>query len=344
VNIGRLRSFRRLLTIAALGMVALMTVEAQELKLQPTPFTAWIDFDALAKPHAVRPSFPIWLESVEIVQPKTDTPSAGTTLRIRLRRFPGLSDEMLLRLFFDDLPARGPTVSAWTELGSNVFAPRTLGSGVDLPSSETVLIRTSEAAYIEIHAPGSRPIVHAALLTSLKKAETRQGLDFAPAPAFLDPFEAPRSAPADRDTYLFGRVKAPLDPKPLRLSATDGLSGVFDFELETQPLVAVFSFEILNTDVTRPPEVEVNGAAAGPVTLVLPDLADPGFRGAIRPGNADAEFRYSGWIPCQKIIPGSALRAGENSLTLHSGDLAGSVAVRGFEVQLKYASEVQPNP
>jgi hypothetical protein len=344
VKIGRLRSFSRTLAIAALGIMAHTSVDAQELKLQPTPFTAWIDFDALAKPGAPRPSFPIWLESVEIVQPEPDSSSSGSTMRIRLRRFPGLSDEMLLRVFFDDLPAHGPTVSAWTELGSNVFAPRTLGSGVDLPSSETVVIRTAEAAYIEIHASGTIPIVHAALLTSLRKAETRQGLDFSAAPAFLDPFEARQSEPAGKDTYLFGRVKAPLEPKPLRLSSKDGLSGVFGFELETQPLVAIFSFEILNTDVTHPPEVEVNGTAVGSATLILPDLADPAFRGAIRPGSADAEFRYTGWIPCQKIIPGSALRAGENSLTLHSGDLAGSVAVRRFEVQLKYPSEVQPNP
>jgi hypothetical protein len=111
---------------------------------------------------------------------------------------------------------------------------------------------------------------------------------------------------------------------------------VFPIQLDRQPLVAVLSFEVLHADIAEPPQVTVNGRPCGTANLSLPDLADPALRGEVRPMEADMRFRYTGWLRCQKVIPGSALRAGLNRLVLGVNRNAGSVAVRAVEVQLKH--------
>ena len=138
------------------------------------------------------------------------------------------------------------------------------------------------------------------------------------------------------DIYLYGRVKATLDSSTLRLSATEGESSTIQFELESRPLVAVVTFEILNADLNAPPQVLMNQRMLGDVSLQLPDLADPGFQGTVKPMEADMKFHYTGWIKCQKVLPGSSLKSGSNQLAIQLGDPKGNVAIRGLEVQLKY--------
>lgn len=335
-------SVLRLLFSGGLGLAFTLgflapAVQAQEVRVQTTPFTAWLDFAALNQPDPKRPSWPIWLESVEIIPANPDEAAPKTVIRIRLRSFAGLSDELMVRLFFTDETETAPVISAWAELGNNVLPRRKLGSGIGLPTSETVIVTTKEADYLEIEMPGDGSTLQSALLTSLRKAETRHALDFHAPAALSDPFEAaPHAHPAVQDAFLFGRVKATLDDAPLRLSGADGNAGLFEFELEAQPLLAVLTFEVLNVDVANPPEVLVNQRPFGPATLLLPDLADPGFRGTVHPAERDLRFRYVGWIRCQKLIPGSFLRAGENAVLLQTADATGSVAVRSVEVQLKY--------
>jgi len=47
-------------------------------------------------------------------------------------------------------------------------------------------------------------------------------------------------------------------------------------------------------------------------------------------------FQYNGWLRGQQVIPGSALRAGLNKITLRLTKDSGPVAVRTVELQLKH--------
>jgi hypothetical protein len=318
-----------------LGAVPLL---AQELKLQPTPFTVYLDFQALAASGARQPALPIWLESVEIDSPKTDAATdRKTTFRMRFRKFAGVNDELLLRLFFNDDAEAKPVVSAWTELGESVLESKQLGDGLGLPTSESLTVPMTTVDYIDVSVPGDGANIRGAFLSSLKKTETRQALDFAGGAELIDPFHRPSAArPGENDSFLFGRVTATLDNTPVKLSPAEGMSSTFEFELGAQPLLALVTFEILNVDANLPPEMILNNRPLGPAAPVFPDLADPGYQGTVRALERDMRFRYSGWLKCQKLVPGSSLQAGSNKLIIQLSRGADAIAVRAVEVQLKY--------
>ena len=48
----------------------------------------------------------------------------------------------------------------------------------------------------------------------------------------------------------------------------------------------------------------MNGQNIGPVTLALPDLADPAYRGETSSFVQRMQFQYTGWVRAQKIVPG----------------------------------------
>lgn len=320
-------------------MLALpFTLRAQEIKLQPTPFTAYLDFKSLATPGNRPPSFPIWLESVKAdVKKKPDGTVTKTIYRFRFRKFPGINDTLMLRVFFDDEKDAQPLVSAWSEIGERVFVAKPLGQGIGLPSAETVTIPMAKVDYIEIETPGTGANVRGAFLSSLKAFETLGALDFDPPARLADPFQGPPPVqPRENDAYLFGRVKAALDYDVVKLSALDGRSTTVEFELATAPLLGVITFEILNAEVSHPPEIILNNHPLGVAVMPVPDLADPGFQGTVRPLERDMRFHYAGWLKCQKIVSGSTLQTGINRLTLQLGEPSGAVAVRSIEVQLKY--------
>ena len=321
--------------LAAACLLAASPLRAQELNSQPTPFTAWLDFHPRSGANLQPRTLPIWLEKVEThAEQKADGSGIEkTTVRLRFRRFAGINDEMLLRLFFDG--SAKPTVSAWSEIGACVIAPRRLGEGLAVPVSETLVMPMAGTDYIDIETPGDGAGLQGAFLSSLQKSETRTALDFASAPALTDPFaNQPPAQPGASDALLFGRVKATLESGAVALTAENGGSSVFSFDLATVPLIAVVTFEIANADVSSPPEIIVNEHGLGRAAIHLPDLADPAFTGDVQP--SDVTFHYTGWLPCQKVIPGSALLAGANALQISSR--SGAVAIRAVEVQLKYSS------
>lgn len=205
-------------------------VQAQELKVQPTPFTVYLDFKALFSPGAPLPSFPIWLESVNTESQKNgEGMIVKTGFRLRFRKMAGLNDELMLRVFFDDQKDTSPVVSAWNEIGRRALEPRALGLGIGLPTSETVTIPMTDVDYVEIEVPGDGSNVRGAFLSSVKKIETRTTLDFDPPTELTDPFQATAPAPArESDAYLFGRVKATLDDAIIKLSPRDGTSSTLE--------------------------------------------------------------------------------------------------------------------
>ena len=308
---------------------------AQELKTQPTPFSVTLDFQKLAAPNATRPPFPIWLESFQVQQKKSyEGKITKTTFRIRTRRLGGLNSEMLLRLFFNDTPAAHPAISAWSELGEQLFASKPLGGGLDLPTSESLTIPMQNVDYVDIVTPGDGANVTGAFLSSLQTAPVKYAVDF-DAPAMLDdPFENEPAAQPGDDTFLFGRVKATLSADPVKLTP-DAPGVTFEFDLDALPDVAVLSFEILNADVTAPLQISANDHALGGATPILPDLADPAYSSTVHSLDPDVRVRYAGWLKCQKAVPTSALRAGTNRLVIQLDSRSAAVAIRAVEVQLK---------
>jgi len=342
-------------------LVALLcgrAIVAQEPRLdtQPTPFTVLLDFAASKNPLIPKQALPIWLEGVQVIHNQSvdaGTPDASgsaspiTTFRLRLRPMPGLNDSILFRLFFEDLPDAQPTVTGWSETGEQRFAPRKLGAGLGLAASEAMVIETQGVDYLEVEVPGDGSTVTKAFLATLKTSQVTSGFDFAPAQSLADPFgstgvpEIPTS-----DTYLFGRVRAMLDVGTVKLTIpkTDGTDRgtvdsstvQFEFNLESEPLMAMVAFDVSNIDPAAPVQAWVNDEALGAVSMQLPDLADPAYVGTVRPFEK-MRFHYAGWVRCQKAIPGSVLRSGANKLLLQAPADTLPVAVRAVELQLKHS-------
>ena len=322
---------RFLILCAALLATCRTPVSAQELQSQPIPFTVYLDFKTLANHPSA--SLPIWLESVELIPPATD--GTSSTFRLRFRKLPGINDHLLFRLFFNDTKGASPQISAWTELGDLMMPTKKLGTGLGLPTSETLIIPMTGVDSIEVEVPGDGSNVRGAFLSSIKKTEILKAIDFELPGMLADPFQSAQpQQPATNDSYLYGRVKATLDSTTVRLSATDSKSSIIQFELATRPMLALVTFEVLNADLNAPPLLIINRQPLGAVSLHLPDLADPAFQGSLKPLETDMQFRYAGWIKCQKTLPASSLQSGINQLEL--SDPTGSVAIRSIEVQLKY--------
>ena len=239
----------------AVSPVASVTL-GQALSRQPTAFTAYLDFSRAST------ELPIWIERVDKQVFQTDAGQPEKTVyRVRFRRFPGLVDEVLMRVYFEDQPGAQPIVTGWSEIGTLMMAARTLGQGLGLPSSETIRIPMAGIDYVDIETPGSGGTVRGVLAVALRQTETREGVDFGGTPEVGDPFGngSPAVTGSD-DVLLFGRVKATLDPGVIPLGNGDDAGEVaFDFPLERPPLIGLVTFEILNADISAPPELLVNG-------------------------------------------------------------------------------------
>jgi hypothetical protein len=328
------RPFRLLLLLLALPSVLL----AQDLARQPTAFTAYLDF------HTQATELPIWIERVETqsIKPDLAQPAGKTIFRIRFRHFAGLVDEVLLRVYFQDNADTQPVLSGWSEIGARVLPPQTLGQGLGMPSSETVRFPMAGLDYIDIETPGDGSSLRGALAVAIHKTETREALDFGGTADVTDPFGAAAPTIAGtNDILLFGRVKATLEPGVIPLAAgagTDDSAG-FEFPLDHPPMIALLTFEILNADIASPPQLSVNGKVIGDVNMAVTDLADPALTGAVEAARADPVYHYSGWLKCQKVIPGSLLLAGTNDLFITLPGRPSPVALRSVEIQLKYTPD-----
>ena len=323
--------------LAVLALLLPGVAAAQEMREQATPFSVWLDLHALASRNPPRVSLPIWLNSVtRSLLPEAPGQPAKTTFRLRFRKLGDLNPEILVRVFFEDEKGASPTVSGWSETGAARFLHGPFGIGLELPMSETLTVPMAGIDYVDIEAPGDGANLRGLYLATLRKYDARHALDFAPGSDFADPFDnTPSSTLHAEDQFLYGRVRATIDPGLMKLTLEETPSGTWEFELGEAPAFAVVTFDILNADALAAPEITVNGTDLGPVSIQLPDLADPAFTGSVRLGDVDERFRYGGWLRCQKAIPGSALQAGLNKITIGLSKESGPVAVRAVELQLK---------
>ena len=332
--------FSRLLFAAAFLFFATAALRAEGLREQPTPFSVWLDFRALASPTPPRVALPIWLASLRTERVATDEQGPSKTIyRLHFRRVGELNGSLQFRLFFDDQKDAALTITGWSETGTAIFERGPLGTGLGLPTSENLALPMTGVDYIDITTKGDGGNIRGIFLASLKRADVQHAIDYEAPAGVADAFDNLPTATLQADDFnLYGRVKASLDPGVTKLTPRDAPENAWEFDLQAPPLSALVTFEVLDADLLAPVEIFVNDRACGAVAIHQPDLADPAYIGLVRPLEADMRFHYAGWLRAQKAIPGSALRPGLNKIVIRLHRDSGPVAVRTVELQLKYNS------
>src|SRR5207247_10106413 len=80
-------------------------------------------------------------------------------------------------------------------------------------------------------------------------------------------------APAE-DVEQFGTVTATLAAETVRFGSQIQQGAAFQFSIETQPLAALLTFEIVSPRIAAAPELYLHGQDIRPATLALPHRAD----------------------------------------------------------------------
>jgi hypothetical protein len=306
---------------------------------QPMPESAWLDLRQNASWNSKTQNAPAWVEALTLF-PGEATENGNTPksiFRIRVAQPSPDYQVLFFRLFFDDKPNQQPELIAWDESGTHMLRSGTLGVGMNLPSSDSVLIPMTGASAIDIEVPGDGKTIRAAYLDWMTSSEVVHPVNTDHRDMIPEPFSALPSLHAPpEDVENFGTVTATLAADPIRMDEQTQQSAAFEFPIEAEPLTALLTFEIENPSVDTPPEVYMNGEDIGPVSLILPDLADPGYRGEMEALTPQMHFHYTGWLRAQKIVPATALKVGANNLILSNATGGGSAAIRGTQIQLKY--------
>jgi hypothetical protein len=306
----------------------------------PLPSSAWLDLRQTTSRNSKTQEAPTWVEALTLLPAAQLTeggPAAKSVFRIRVTQ-PGPDYKILFfRLFFDDKPNQQPELVAWDESGSHILRSGTLGTGMNLPSSDSVLIPMNGASAIDIEVPGDGKTIRAAYLDWMTSSEVVHPVNAEHRDIIPEPFSAvPALHAPPEDIENFGTVTATLASEAIRLDTRTQQNAVFQFPIEAEPLTALLTLEIANPRIDGPPEVYVNGQNIGPVSLTLPDLADPGYRGESEPLTTDMHFNYTGWVRAQKLVPATALKVGANDLVVTNGSGTGASAIRATQIQLKY--------
>jgi hypothetical protein len=301
--------------------------------------STWLDLRqqpaASSKPQAS----PDWVEAISIVSPGEKVPGVPekTVFRIRLTRPTADSQVLFFRLFFDDNAEQKPQLIAWDESGTVVMQSGPLGAGIGLPTSESVMIPMFGASTIDIEVPGDGKTVRGAYLDWMAPAEVLHPLSAEHRDLIPEPFASMAPLhPATSDSERFGTVTASLANETIRIGASVSQGAAFQFGLESQPLVAMVTFEVASANIASPPEIFVNGENLGAVTVTLPDLADPAYRGQTASLLRGMRFQYTGWLRAQKLIPAASLKAGTNDILIIGGPGTPASAIRATQIQLKY--------
>jgi hypothetical protein len=300
--------------------------------------SAWIDLRQIPAANAKPQTSPEWVEAISIV-PSTKTAGVPekTVFRIRLARPNAEAQVLFFRLFFDDNAEQKPQLIAWDESGTVVMQSGPLGAGIGLPTSESVMIPMVGASTVDIEVPGDGKTVRGAYLDWMASAEVLHPVSAEHRDLIPEPFAAmaPLHA-ATQDSERFGTVTASLADETIRIGASVSQGAAFQFGLESQPLLALVTFEVASPNIAAPPEIFVNGESLGPVTITLPDLADPAYRGQTASLLRGMRFQYTGWLRAQKLIPAANLKAGANDLLIIGGAGTPASAIRATQIQLKY--------
>src|SRR5437667_3519027 len=127
--------------------------------------SAWIDFRQHPSANSRPQSAPSWVEAVSMGPTvEINGASAKTIFRIRIAHPPGDYHVLYFRLFFDDNSNARPELVAWDELGTQVLRSDELGSGVGLPTSDSVMIPMNGISVLDVEVPGDGKTLRGAYL------------------------------------------------------------------------------------------------------------------------------------------------------------------------------------
>ncbi len=300
--------------------------------------SAWLDLRQIPAASSKPQTSPDWVEAITIVPgQKTAGVPEKTVFRIRLSHPSPEAQVLFVRLFFEDKAEQKPQLIAWDESGTVVMQSGPLGAGIGLPTSESVMVPMVGVSTIDIEVAGDGKNVRGAYLDWMRSAEVLHPSSAEHRDLIPEPFAAMAPLhPATQDTERFGTVTAALADETIRIGASVSQGAAFQFGLESQPLVALITFEVASPNIATPPEVYVNGENLGPASVTLPDLADPAYRGQTASLLRGMRFQYTGWLRAQKLIPAGNLKGGTNDILITSGDGNPVSAIRATQIQLKY--------
>jgi hypothetical protein len=332
-----------------LPLLAVSAVRAQDVFVNGLPRmpsngtggnieSAWLDLRQTSSANSKPQAAPDWVESVTIlpIDEKADAPQK-TVFRIHLARPRPDFQVLYFRLFFDDNPEQKPHLVAWDESGAQVLQSGPLGLGVGLPTSESVVVPMVSVSSIDVEVPGDGKTIRGAYLDWMTTAEVLHPISAEHRDLIPEPFvsTSPLHAPS-QDTEMFGTVTATLAEETIRVGASVQQGAAFQFGIEAQPLVALLTFEVASPNIDAPPEVFLNGESLGAVTITLPDLADPAYRGQSASLVKQMRFQYTGWLRAQKLVPATSLKVGTNDLIVVASAGTPASAIRATQIQLKY--------
>jgi len=321
---------------------ALPPPDAQVLKpsqsAEAAPDSAWLDLRQNTPSHSKVQAAPDWVESISYVPGKASAEATSKSVfRIRLTRPNEDSQLPLFRLYFDDLPTQQPELIAWDESGTQLLRSGSLGQATGLPTSSSTIVPMIGVTAIDIEVPGDGRSIRGAYLDWMKSSQVMRPVHDEPEKTMPAPFAAAAPLKSEQqDAEIFGTVTAPLSPDTISIGSSYENAASFEFGLEAQPLVALLTFEVASPQIEAPPQVYVNGKDLGQVSLVLPDLADPAYRGLSLSLLQTMQFQYTGWVRAQKIVPASILKAGANDVIILAGAGTSTSAIRETQIQLKY--------
>src|SRR5881394_516814 len=197
---------------------------------QPLPSSAWLDLRQTMSRNSKTQEVPAWVEALTLLPGElTEGGSASKSVfRIRVTQ-PGQDYQVLFfRLFFDDKPNQQPELVAWDESGTHILHSGTLGTGMNLPSSDSVLIPMNGASAIDIEVPGDGKTIRAAYLDWMTSSEVVHPVnadhrDVIPEPFSITP--ALRAPPEDLEN--FGTVTATLAAEVIRIDAQSQQKAAF---------------------------------------------------------------------------------------------------------------------
>ena len=343
--------FLRLIGLAAF-VAAASALQAEEIPAgtieQPVvaaapekPNSAWLDLRQIRAATDKPQTAPAWVRSLtqKTIAAK-DGAAAKTIFRIELTPPPGDYGLLMMRLFFEDTAEQRPRILASDESGERVLETPPLGMGMNIETSETVMVPTDGVSTVDIEVPGNGKSVRAAYLDWMASSEVLRPVNSGQRYLMPEAFDAgtPLNAPK-HDSESFGTVTAALAPETIQMGPSVQTGAAFQFALEAQPLLALITFEVASANIDAPPEIYLNGENLGPVSLTLPELADPAYRGEMKALVRQMRFQYTGWLRAQKLVPASSLRVGENGLLIIAGPGTPVSAIRATQIQLKYLWE-----
>ena len=306
---------------------------------QSVPESAWLDLRQNTPQNSKTQNAPAWVEALTLLPAETTegVPMTKSVFRIRVTQPSPDYQVLFFRLFFDDKADQQPELVAWDESGTRVLHSGKLGAGMNLPSSDSVLIPMTGASAIDIEVPGDGKTVRAAYLDWMTSSEVVHPVNAEHRDVIPEPFSSvPTLHAPPEDVENFGTVTATLSSETLRINGQTEDGAAFQFPIEAQPLTALLTFEVANPRIDAPPEIYLNGQNIGPASLSFPDLADPAYRGEVEPLSTQMRFYYTGWLRAQKIVPAASLKVGANDLVVVHGADTGSAAIRATQIQLKY--------